>query len=189
MNNKSWITKSDIKIFVIFVLCISLGSLLGLSLGAVVSKSLPVPFTLHTWSFIGAMFGLLVSLIFISKPKNKKNKFKKHSRNGFKFNHLLFYLFIGAMSGIGVILIAVGMSKGEGLNFAYLLFQIPSSIAVGIINSRRVFRNNKPTDDPDSGIEFSPVPKKPKPSDDDLAVMLLKRRKNENYSDIHRYLN
>lgn len=189
MNNKSWITKSDVKIFVIFVVCICLGSLLGLSLGAVVSKSLPLPFTLHTWAFIGAIFGLLVSVFFVVKPKHKNIKFKKHSSNGFKFTHLMFYLFLGAVSGIGVILIAVGMSKGEGLNFTYLLFQIPSSIAVGIINSRHIIKHNKPNDDPDIGIEFSPVPKKPKPPDDDLAVMLVERRKNENYSDTNRYLN
>ncbi|PZU98008.1 MAG: hypothetical protein DCE90_05840 [Pseudanabaena sp.] len=170
MTNKRWISRDDLNILLCTILFTSLGALVGLSLWGILGKSLALPFNPHLGAWIGATFGLIIGLSFKGNNKKQNIKFKKIKDKGFKFRYLIFYTFLGAMSGVGAILMAVAITRGQPIDLRQILLQIPVGIIGSIISYRENKKRNNPKqnndgkcDDTEPDTDPLPLPNNPKP--------------------------
>lgn len=95
------------------------------------------------------------------------------------------------VAGVAVALMIALMLRGVEINWGSLLSSVGIALSSGVAIAAQ-YKADKGRDNgnPDIGVGNNPrVPNNPSGSNEDLDVVLARRRKDENYSDIHRYLN
>lgn len=166
---------------------------LGFALWSMFSKSLSLPSNSHIGGAIGAVIGFTIAWTYKDKRRKQRVKSKKirsAKRPWFteQEKESLTWIFIIAMIPF-VIWIAVAYPY-EVLKF----LPVPISQAV-IYWYQSTKRTSSRPDNSPPDMDFSRVPVSPKPSnpslnrEKELDKVISSSRKDENYSDIHRYLN
>ena len=114
--------------------------------------------------------------------KPKPSKAAKKRKKGFQFRYLLLSMLLGTVGGVSALWIAMSF-RGVDMSIDWTRLSqgfagLTGSITISTVTYYQQSKQRK-----------TAINKTLPSRDEDLDAMLRRRRKNENYSDIHRYLN